>query len=123
MDSAFGWISEIVAWFGQFFPRVEIIPTTHGAVKFVRGSRVVALRSGWHWYWPFTTKFCTYPTARQTVNLRSQTLVTKDERTIVVGGLIVYEISNIKAILAETFDPDDTIEDVTTGVINGVISQ
>lgn len=120
MGGALEWISQIVGWVGQFIPRWVIVHTTHGAIKFVRGAKVVTLGAGWHLYWPLTTDFVTYPTARQAVDLRTQTFVTSDDRTIGVGGLIVYEIKDIAAILAHTFDPEVTIRDITASAIHDV---
>jgi regulator of protease activity HflC (stomatin/prohibitin superfamily) len=122
MDAAFAWLSDLVSWLGQFFPRWTILKTTHGGVKFVRGSRVVKCGPGIHWYWPATTVFEEHPTARQSVNLKSQTITTLDGKTVIVGGLIVFEIHDIEAILAHTWDPDETIADITLGAIHDVCS-
>lgn len=123
MDGALGWISAIAEWFGQFIPRWIIVPTTHGAVKFVYGDRVVTLRAGWHLYWPLTTQMTVYPVARQANDLRAQTIVTKDNKTAVVAGLIVYEVPDIELLVAQTFDPDDTIRDVALSAIHDVCIQ
>ncbi len=118
MESAFAWLSELIGWFGQFIPRAEIIDSTRGGVKWIRGAKVVALEPGFHWFWPFTTKLATYPIARQAADLRTQTLMTTDGKTIVVGGLIVYEINDIELILAHTFDPEQTIKDIALSAIH-----
>lgn len=118
--TGFEWISDAVGWVGQFIPRWRIVETTRGAVKFVRGSKVVVLGPGWHVYWPVMTLFEDYPTARQGVALRAQTLVTTDDKVIAVGGLIVYEIRDLEAIVAHTFDPDETIRDITLSAIHDV---
>jgi regulator of protease activity HflC (stomatin/prohibitin superfamily) len=121
MDSALAWIGWIAQWIGQFIPRWVIVDTTHGAVKWIKGSRVVALGPGLHWYWPVTTNFNTYPTARQATDLRTQTLETEDGLTIVVGGIIVYEINDVEAILAHTYDPEQTIKDISLSAIHRVL--
>lgn len=117
---AFAWISELVGWFGQVFPRWIILDTTQGAIKFVRGWKVVTLSPGWHVYWPLTTKLSTYPTARQADDLRTQTIVTTDDKTIAVGGLIVYEVDDVEKILAHTFQPEQTIKDIALSAIHDV---
>lgn len=120
MDSALGWIGQVASWFGQWIPRWEIVRTTHGAVKFVWGAKVVALGPGWHCYWPFSTDFVQYPTARQADNLANQTIETKDGKTIMVGGMIVYEVHDIAALVAYTFDPDGTIRDIAAAAVHDV---
>jgi regulator of protease activity HflC (stomatin/prohibitin superfamily) len=135
MDSALGWIGQIASWFGQFFPHWQIVQTTQGGVK-MRAFRlrdvflfrphtmtVVALSPGLHTFWPFATALLIYPTARQATDLRPQVFVTKDDKTVLVGGLIVYEIGDIEAILASTFDPDDTIKDIALTAVHDVCSQ
>jgi len=121
MDAALGWLGAIVEWFGKFIPRYEIIDTTQGAVKWIGGSKVVTLGPGVHWYWPFRTKFQAYPTVRQSANLTAQTLVTKDDKTVIIGGLLVYEIKDLEAILAHTYDPEQTIKDIAATAIQQVI--
>lgn len=125
MDSALAWVGQIAEWIGKFIPRWEILNTTMGGVKFVKGSRVVALGPGIHWYWPVTTDFQVYPTARQADSLQSQSIVTADEpeRTIVVAGMIVYEVADIKKLIAFTYDPQNTIRDIALSAIHDVCAK
>lgn len=123
MDSALAWIGSIADWVGKFFPRWEILDTTAGAIKFVRGSKVKVCGPGIHWYWPATTRFVAYPTARQAEDLRSQTFVTKDDKVIVVGGMIVYEVVNLEPLLAHTYDAPQTIKDISLTVVHDVCCQ
>lgn len=121
MDAALGWIGQLIQWFGMFIPRRVIIPTTHAGVKWVLGNKVVPLGPGIHFYWPIVTELTTYPTARQATDLRTQTLMTTDGKTIAVGGMIVYEIRDIEAILAHTYDPEQTIKDIALSAIHDVL--
>lgn len=111
MENAFAWIGQIISWFGQFFPRWAIVRTTHGWVKWVRGSEVKSGGAGVVWYWPATTDFVEFPIARQTVPLPSQVITTKDKQTITVGGMLVYEVTDVAKLLA-CYDTDDTIRDI-----------
>lgn len=121
MDAALAWVGHLAEWFGKFFPRWVIVNTTHAGVKFVRGKKVIPLPPGVHWYWPATTDLEIYPTARQAADLRTQTLMTTDGKTLVVGGLIVYQIVDIEAILAHTWDPEQTIKDIALSAIHDVL--
>jgi regulator of protease activity HflC (stomatin/prohibitin superfamily) len=62
-----------------------------------------------------------YPTARQTVDLRTQTLVTTDEKVVGVGGMVAYRVVDIEALLGRTFDADQTIKDICAGAISEVV--
>ena len=121
--NALDWIGQIADWIGRFIPRWEIIETTHGAVKWVKGSRVVPLGPGVHWFWPITTKFCSFPTARQAINLRTQNFCTTDDKTVIVGGMVSYEVFDIEALVAHTYDPDGTICEIAAPAVLDVCSQ
>lgn len=120
MGDALQWINQIAEWVGRLIPKWTVVPATHAGVKFVRGKRVVAFGAGIQIWWPAATEIKTYPVVRQAVDLRTQTCVTVDDKVIAVGGLIVYRISDIKAILGQTFDPDNTIKDICAGAIHDV---
>lgn len=120
MESAFAWIGQVVEWFGQFMPRWVIIDTTEGAVKFIRGSKVRALGPGIHWYWPATTKLVAVPVARQADDLRTQTMVTTDDKVIMVGGMIIHEVFDVIKLTAQTYDGPTTVKDITMTAIHDV---
>lgn len=120
MDAAFGWVSAIVEWVGQFFPRWLIVDSTMGGVKWVRGRKIVPLGPGIHWYWPVTTTFALYPTANQTDELRSQTLVTTDGKTIDIAALLRYEVDDVAKLLSENYQGKVAIADVSLTAIHDV---
>lgn len=123
MESALAWIGQIMEWIGRFFPRWVILDTTEGAVKFVHGSKAIALGSGIHWYWPLVTTLQQYPTARQADNLRTQTIVTMDDKVIVVGGMLVYEVADIEKLLAHTHNAATTVTDIALTAVHDVCCQ
>ena len=123
MGDAFSWIGQAVEWLAQFVPRWKIIVATQAGVKFVGGKTVVPLKPGIAWWWPAMTTIEVYPTARQTVDLRTQTLVTTDEKTVGVGGMVSYRVVDIEALLGRTYSPDQTIKDICAGAISEVVRE
>jgi regulator of protease activity HflC (stomatin/prohibitin superfamily) len=121
VGDAFSWIGQVVGWFGQFIPRWQIINANQGAVKFKNGSEIIPLGPGIHWWFPATSNLTIYPTARQTVDLRTQLLVTTDEKTVAVGGMVTYRVSNIEDLIGRTFDADQTVRDICGGVISEIV--
>ena len=99
MDSAFAWLRDCAEWLGRFVPKWTIIDTTGGAVKFVRGKRVVVCGPGIHWFWPIMTTMIEYPIARQTDRLESQCLETVDGKTFIVAGTITYMVENLALLI------------------------
>lgn len=117
---AFAWIGQIFDWFGKFIPRWIIINRTEGGVKYVRGRDVRVMAPGIHWYWPAITEVDTYPTARQADRLQTQTMCTTDDKTIIVGGLLVYQVEEIGKLLPMTFEPAVAIKDIALSAIHDV---
>lgn len=123
MESALAWIGHLAEWLGRFFPRLMLLNTTEGAVKFVRGSRPVLLGPGLHFYWPLLTEVKAWVVARQSVNLTTQTVTTKDGKVIAVGGLLIFRIEDAMPLIAHTWNADQTIRDIAAGVVHSVCSQ
>jgi hypothetical protein len=120
MESALSWIGDLARWIGQFFPRVCNVRATHHAVKFKHG-RVEQAGPGMRCYWPLTTDFVEYPVVRQAVILREQTVVTTDDKTVVIGGMIVYEVSDLQKLCSTCYYPDQTIKDLTLTSVHDVV--
>ena len=123
MDNALAWIGQIADWFGRFFPRWVILNPTEGAVKFVRGSRVVVCGAGIHWYWPVTTTWHEYPIARQTDNLPTQTLVTSDGKVVAVGGMLVYSVHDLGKLMTSCHHPVSLIQDLALTVVHDICAK
>lgn len=123
MDAAFGWISAIFEWLGKWIPRILIVDTVHAAVKFVWGKNAVPLGPGWYLWWPISTQVTLYPIARQAADLKAQTITTHDGRTVIVGGLLVYEISDVLAAVATTYEPEETAKAIVLSAIHDVCAQ
>lgn len=122
MDTAFAWIGQLMEWLGKLIPRLRIVRQTHAGVKFVCGKSVVELQPGIHFYWPITTEVEVIPVARQTHNLVTQVLMTKDGKSVVVGAVVIYKISNIVDALSNNWDIADTIGDVTQMAVVKIVN-
>jgi regulator of protease activity HflC (stomatin/prohibitin superfamily) len=120
MESAFAWLGQIFEWLGKWVPRWVILDVTEGAVKYVGGKKAKYCGPGIHWYWPVTTTWFSYPIVRQADRLQTQTIVTVDDKTIVVGGLIVYSVSDLLKLLTTTHDPAIAVKDLALTAIHDV---
>lgn len=133
MSTAFEWVGQFADWIAQFVPHWRIVDTRHGALKWrtvlLRDlvkfrwdstAKVVALGPGFHIYWPLFTVFEHHPVKRQTVPLASQIITTSDEVTVVVTGMIAFDIVDLIKIQGETWDPDDTVRDIAASSLHDV---
>lgn len=121
MDSALAWIGQIAEWIGKFIPRWLILDTTEGAVKYVKGKNAIALGPGIHWFWPVTTKISEYPVAFQADRLPTQTLVTVDDKVIIVGSMIAYSVFDIIPLVAHTHAALTTIANLAMTAVHDVV--
>jgi len=78
--------------------------------------------TGIHWYWPLVTHVPTIvPIKRQTTYLPKQKLTTRDNKPLHLRGVLIYEIHDVRALLCETHDYDDTSHDFALVAISKVI--
>lgn len=122
VESAFGWIGQLIEWFGQFIPRALVVNITQGAVKMRLGNEITELLPGKvHIYWPFISTVKIVDTARQTLDLTTQTFDTKDGICVLASGMITYQVNDVVALLTTVYDPDNTIRDVGMSTVQEVL--
>ena len=123
IESALGWIGAIVEWFGQFLPRWTVVDTVHAWVKWRKGTDISSGGAGIVWHWPAVSILKVYPVARQALDLRAQTLSTKEGKTVLVGGLLTFRVNDIERALTQTWDLDETVKDTALTAIHAVITK
>src|SRR5581483_7486267 len=119
MESALAWVGQIADWVGQFVPRVRNVHVGRRGIKFRHGA-VEIVEPGLHIYWPLTTDWDDYPVVRQGEVLREQTLVTKDDKSIVVGGMLIHEITNLDTLVTTCYSSVQTVKDIAMTVVHDV---
>ena len=75
------------------------------------------LNAGLHWKIPFVDEMVINTVAWTTINLPPQSLVTKDNKSIVISAVIKYRITDIQVFTLEVWDAVDAISDMTLGII------
>lgn len=120
----FEWLNTIFEWFWDFKPRLELLPPTHGGVKFKPGGKIKELKPGHlYWWWPVTTDVTTIGTKRQSIEVQ-QELTTKDEISVMVKTVIVFTIDDVIKALVDTDDIDDTTDEMgKKGTVAAVTSR
>jgi regulator of protease activity HflC (stomatin/prohibitin superfamily) len=119
---ALDWIGYIVEWIGNFIPRILHVRRTHQGVIFTR-SKAKKIGPGIHIYLPLWSQVEIYPVKRQTLNLPSQILTTKDRQSILIDVAVIYNIVDIYRALVDTYELQDTIRDICQAAVKKCISQ
>jgi regulator of protease activity HflC (stomatin/prohibitin superfamily) len=121
--AALSWLSDIFDTLLRLFPHLKIVKVTQGGVKMRRGSEVVVLTPGLWWYWPLITTVDVVTTVRDTVDLNGQTFTTKDGKSVLASGMVMYAVSDVHKLLTTAPDYTNTICDVAMNVIHDVLIQ
>jgi regulator of protease activity HflC (stomatin/prohibitin superfamily) len=122
MEAAFAWLGDLARWLSAWVPRLVHVKVYEGGVKFVRAETRL-MEPGLHVWWPITTEVMTHPVVRQVVNLPNQTLLTKDGKTVVASGVVVYTISDLHRFLVENFDAEASIAELGLAGIRRAVTQ
>jgi len=112
VSELFSLLSDFIKTLVCWVPRLGICRQTHGGVKFIRGWKVKRIWPGMFWYLPITTEIEVLPTARQSMNISPQILVTKDGRSVVVGVVFTVEITDPVKAVGRSWDSTDMISDI-----------
>jgi regulator of protease activity HflC (stomatin/prohibitin superfamily) len=120
VGAAFEWIGLIAQWIGAFIPRWVILDSTEAAVKYVKGRPKLCQSGQVHFYWPVTTLWQTYPTARQTDRLESQTMETTDGKAFIIAGTITYQVVDLMALLTTTHNAMTNTQELAASAVHDV---
>lgn len=124
MGTAFAWLGQIFEAFLEFIPRRVIIRATEGGVKWSLWREPKEMKPGIRIYWPLISDIEVLIVARQTINTPTQSLMTKDGKTVVAGGVVVYNINDVvQAIGKLNWSPEDTAGDIAQAAIVEVVSR
>jgi len=97
-------------------PAFIIDQTEHGIIKRL-GIFNREAPPGLRWKWFFIESYESESTLITTLGLNSQTLTTKDNKSIVISAIIKYRIQDVKTYLLTVYEPEDVLADVTMGEI------
>ena len=77
---------------------------------------------GFHWFIPFhIEKLLTANVVLETVNLQAQSLITKDQKSVVLEAVISFEVRNIRKFLLDIEGGNQVLEDSSYGIIGDYV--
>ena len=101
----------------ESFKPFYIINQYEAGIRLRLGKYHSTLKPGLHYQLPFLDNIITTTVVATTINLPSQSLTTKDEKSIVVRGMIKYQIGDVKTFLLDVFDATDALTDLSMAAI------
>lgn len=112
MGPALGWLGDLIQALLKFFPRLVLIRETHRGVKFRRDGNATLMRPGLRVWWPLIADVEIVAVARQSIDLPTQTLTTRDGHAVAASAVVVYRIADAVKAYTTSWDFDSTIRDV-----------
>ena len=98
----------------RFFPRFKTIRPDEAAVqlRFGRVKKVFKGGGRFRFYWPLISEILVVKSVKQIIDLPSQTVTTKDKKTITINGSIKYKISDPEKAILKVHDYDQLLQEV-----------
>lgn len=110
----------VVSW--EYITPFYIINIYESGVVLRLGKYHRTVGAGLRWKWPLIESVLSTNIAVTTMELRAQTLTTKDNKSIVISSVVKYKITDVKPYLLEIWDSVDVISDTTMGAIKKVVT-
>ena len=93
-----------------------------GGVRITRGKHVIELGPGIHFKVPLLQRIEKTETAYQTLNLPPQSLTTKDDCAVHLGGVVPYRVKSVVAFFTKIADQDTYLRDKAMSALEDAVS-
>lgn len=113
-------IDIIVTFIHDFLP-FKIVNQWEEGVHLRNGKFIRVVKPGLNFKVSFFDNIITTPVITQTVNLRSQTVTSKDEKSIVLSSIVRYHVHDVEKFLLGVMHANDVLVDTTQGIIRDIV--
>lgn len=118
-----GWVKELIQRLTCFIPRPVMLAKYQAGVRITWGRRCKKISSGLFWYIPLFQDIIDLEVQTQVVDLRGQSVHTKDGKHLIVSGAIQYSIKDIYKAIFNVQNVDVSLETLALGVILEYVSE
>jgi len=117
LDSLIQWLTSIIDHISPFF----IVRQYENGIQLRFGKYMRSLDPGLYIKIPFIDEILTQHVVLTTLSLPAQSLVTSDNKNIVVEAMVKYKIIDAQIFLLEVYDSIDAVSDISQGIIKELI--
>ncbi len=111
------WLETLFGWIFKLFPRFWFVQPNESGVIMTLGKYVRETGTNWYIVWPVIQNTWKVDVTPQVVDLKNQSIRTKDNKSIVVSGAISYEINDARKFILEVNDPDKSLQTLALGIV------
>lgn len=115
-------IDLIVTFIHDFLP-FKIVNQWEEGVHLRNGKFKRVVKPGLNFKVSFFDTIITTPVITQTVNLRSQTVTSRDEKSIVLSSIVRYHVHDVEKFLLGVMHANDVLVDTTQGIIRDIVEE
>lgn len=113
-------IDLIVTFIHDVLP-FKIVNQWEEGVHLRAGKFLRVVKPGLNFKFSFFDNILTTPVITQTVNLKSQTVTSKDEKSIVLSSIVRYYVHDVEKFLLGVMHANDVLVDTTQGIIRDIV--
>ncbi len=111
------WILQLIDKLFCFIPRIWLVNPDEGGVRITLGSRYHPTPPGWYLYLPLIQDCFNITVTPQVVDLRAQSVFTKDRHDLCIGGGIMYRVDDAVKAMLKVQDYDKSLYTLALGII------
>lgn len=116
------WIPDAIEnWFDYITP-VVVVDEFERGVLLRWGKCKKELDPGLHWKWPLADRALLDNVVPRTINLKAQSLTTKDGKSVVIGAVVTASIRDIQKALLDVETVDNVLEDSCYGQVAALVA-
>lgn len=117
------WLTQLLDRLLCWIPRIWLVFPDEGGIRATLGNRVSPTPPGWYLYWPLIQEMTKITVTPQVVDLRAQSVMTKDRVDMCFGGAVMYRIRDAQNAILKVQDYDKSLQTLALGIINRHIDQ
>lgn len=117
------WLIQFLDRLLCWIPRIWLISPDESGIRITLGNRVKSTLPGWYIYWPLIQEIMKITITPQVVDLRAQSVMTKDGKDMCFGGAIMYRIREAQNAILKVQDYDKSLQTLALGIISRYIGE
>ena len=111
------WLKQIFDKLLSFIPRIWLMSPNEAGVRITLGKYVKDVEAGWYIYLPMIQEIQAIVITPQIVDLKSQSVITKDGKDLCISGAIMYRVRDASLSILKVHDYDESIRTLSLGII------
>lgn len=111
------WLNQFFTSISKFFPVLWSVEPDESGIRTTLGKHVKDTPPGWYLLWRLIQVAEKIKVVPQVIDLRGQSITTRDGKSILISGAVQYRVTNARKAILEVYDYDSNLQNVALGVL------